>query len=85
MTRDGNMHNTVRQSAAAVKGRIVSHGIRMTDLARAAGIAAPTLSAYLAGRRRDPRRRRDIYIAFRCLSGSNMSESEFWASANSAA
>jgi len=57
---------------------VVAAGIPFGVLAKAAGLSAPSLSQYLAGTIRNERRRRDIYIAFRSLSGSTVSFEEFW-------
>jgi len=63
---------------AAVKSQIIAAGIRLGDLARAAGITPSALTLYLQGKLRCPRRQRDILVAFRALSESQIAAPDFW-------
>ena len=62
----------------AIKGKIVGAGIRLGDLARAAGITPSCLTLYIQGKLRDPRRQRDIWVAFRAMSQLQITAADFW-------
>jgi transcriptional regulator with XRE-family HTH domain len=61
-----------------VKGRIVGAGLKLGDLAKAAGISQPSLSNYLRGIRSDRRVQVIIWDAFCQLTGSSIPLAEFW-------
>ena len=63
-----------------VKGRIIAAGLKLEDLARAAGIAPSTLSCYLTGYRSDRTTQHEIWFAFRAMTGIEISMVEFWGS-----
>ena len=69
----------VATHADAVKGRIVSAGVRLTDLARAAGLAKSTLSESVHGGHTARDGREAIWLAFRRLTGMEISYLDFWA------
>ena len=62
----------------SVKGRIIASGLRLADLAEAAGIAASTLSDYLAGRIRNIHGQLSIMLAWCSLAGRQATLREFW-------
>jgi len=68
----------LHQKNSPVKGQIVHAGVRLGDLAEAAGISQSYLSLCLSGQRKSPKRQRDIFIAFRALSGLDIYIDEFW-------
>lgn len=63
------------------KSRIVASGLRLCDVASAAGIHPATLSHYLAGRRRNATTRLKIARAYGRLVHRRISAEEFWAEA----
>lgn len=69
---------TLSSTGAAVKGRIVTAGVKLSDLAAAAGIRPNTLSNYLSGRLRRGAVQFEIWKAFRRLTGSRITLLEFW-------
>jgi len=81
MSRQKN--NTQADYSAAVKGRVVSAGLAMGDLAEAAGIGKPTLSNYIKGRLKNYETQIRIYNAFCRLAGktpTRRGERWFWGS-----
>lgn len=62
----------------AVKARIVATGVRLCDLATAAGVSRQTISNCIHGLARRPETQYDIYCAFVRLSGSGATIYEFW-------
>jgi len=68
----------ISNPGAAVKGKIVSAGVKLGDLAEAANISRPALSNYLSGRRRNWRGQIAIWIGFLDLTGSTITLEEFW-------
>jgi len=68
----------IARPGAAVKGRIVTAGIPIGVVARAAGFSACSLSEYLTGKRRNVHGQHKIAAAFRRLSGQYIPTPEFW-------
>ena len=63
---------------AAVKARIVGAGLRLGDVARAAGFSGPALSGYINGRTRNVHGQIRIVRAFHKLTGRRISAVKFW-------
>jgi transcriptional regulator with XRE-family HTH domain len=61
-----------------VKGRIIAAGIKLCDLARAAGMAKNTLSDYISGKIRSKQGQFNVWMAFVDLTGSQVSMDQFW-------
>jgi len=66
------------RAGARVKGRIVGHNVKLSDLACAAGISRPSLTAYIQGRAVRPEIRVRIWRAYKGLSGERVPFAEFW-------
>ena len=60
------------------KGRIVAAGLKLGEVARAAGMHESSFSNYLAGRRRDARGQLRIVEAFARLTGQRLRARVFW-------
>jgi len=61
-----------------VKAKIIGAGLSLSALARGAGIAPSTLSMYLSGDRADSGTQRNIWFAFRALTGIEIGLPAFW-------
>ena len=61
-----------------VKSRIVGAGIKLGDLAAAAGMTSGNLSQYLAGRLTGRAGQKKIFLAFRRLTGIRIRIADFW-------
>jgi lambda repressor-like predicted transcriptional regulator len=61
-----------------VKGQIISAGIKLSNLAEAAGLAPCTLSSLLTGRSRCRQNQVLIWDAFVQMTRSTISLSDFW-------
>jgi len=57
---------------------IVGAGVKLGDLAEAAGISKAGLSAHIAGRRRNPQTQLRIFLAFLQLTRRQMKMVDFW-------
>jgi hypothetical protein len=62
----------------SVKAQIVAAGVKLSDLARASNCSPAAITRYLNGTLKCTRTRREIWIAFRGLSGSRVSFERFW-------
>ena len=71
-------HKRIATAGAEVKARIVGAGLKLSDLAAAAGISPSSLSNYLAGSVSRPETRVRIWRAFRRLTGQRISLRRFW-------
>jgi hypothetical protein len=76
--KNSRQKTIIAPAGAAVKARIVSAGIRLGDLAFAAGFSGPSLSGYLTGRTCNPHGQIRIVRAFRRLTGRRISAATFW-------
>jgi len=65
-------------NAAFVKARIISAGLKLGDLAAAAGVSQSSLSNYLIGRVANYRTQQKIFKSFRKVTGINISFNDFW-------
>jgi len=80
VTTKNHPSRTLHQNSSPVKAQIVGAGVSLGQLAEAAGISPSYLTQFLSGKRRSAKRQRDIFIAFRALSGLDIYIDEFWGS-----
>ena len=78
MAHKRDINKIVVATDGPVKARILAAGVKLGDLARAAGVSQPTISVYLAGRLARPATQLAIFQAFRRLSGQPVTMVEFW-------
>ena len=65
-------------AGAQVKARVISAGLKLSALAGASGIAPSTLTHYLTGYRKNVGTQVRIVRAFRRLTNTRISYSDFW-------
>ncbi len=69
---------TIQQQIVFVKGRIVSSGIKLGNLAVAAGMSNGNLSKYISGGLTYYPGQEKIFLAYRKLTGIRVSFADFW-------
>lgn len=68
----------LQAAGAQVKAKVIAAGLKLSDLADAAGLAPSTLTNYLTGHRKSAETQVRIVRAFRRLTRTRIAYSEFW-------